>query len=370
MRRCANTKITSLVGYNIKRGLKICSFNPSNNSHLFYMRKNGSLSRRITAVGSRIQPRFVAAHLCGKDVCYGVRYISGGSGIAKYLVTPLLGKIGAMLWKEGFHGTEHINRSIRNLLKAMFILGITLLPFFFFYHVDEVYTPEIKRKRFLLFKSTAQLKLIESSQYKKWMKIYEEHGLDSRHPLYTRVNNLRDGIINNNYYVENITKMDWQVYIIKGETPQAKVFSNGNIFITTETIKASMSDTQIAIILGQGMAHCILSHPAEKYSMSMLNNVTTFFPLVAIWLGIGNSDVFGDLLAVFWTRKVMSFADESESICNTEMEHEAEEFAIKLLVKAGHDIEYRRAGNKYLHNLFVNVPRAFALIENDNKNKD
>ena len=102
----------------------------------------------------------------------------------------------------------------------------------------------------------------------------------------------------------------------------------------------------------------------------MLNNVTIFFPLVAIWLGIGNSDVFGDLLAVFWTWKVIGLADEFESIYDAEMEHEAEEFALKLLVKAGHDIDYRRAGNEYPHNLFVNVPRAFALVENDNKNND
>ena len=345
----SNTKIQPLVFYNIKRGLKTSVFNPSGNSNIFLGWTNDSLSGRTAVLGSSIPPSFGKAHLEGKNVGIGYRYMSGGSGIAKYLVTPLLGKLGSILWKEGFRGPENSNRSIRQFLKTLFILGITLFPFFFFYHVEEVYNPEIKRKRFLLFKSTAQLKQIESTQYRKWMNIFEENGLDRSSPMYTRVKSIKNQIIKSNNDLQCITKTEWKVYIIKGETPQAKVYSNGDIFITTKTIEVSVTDTEIAIILGRGMAHCALSHAAEKYSRSMLKNVTTFIPLVAIWIGIPyDSFGFGDLLAVFWHWKILIFADEFEAIYNTEMQKEAEQFAIKLLAKSGYEVDYGRSGNKHL----------------------
>lgn len=63
-------------------------------------------------------------------------------------------------------------------------------------------------------------------------------------------------------------KVNWQVFVIKDDSPNAFVLPNGKIFVNTGILPICKDEDGLATVLGHEVAHQLVRHSAEKISNS------------------------------------------------------------------------------------------------------
>ena len=63
---------------------------------------------------------------------------------------------------------------------------------------------------------------------------------------------------------------NWQVTVLKSNTPNAFVMPNGKIVVYTGILPIAKNDAGLAAILGHEVAHVVAKHSAERMSQTLL----------------------------------------------------------------------------------------------------
>jgi len=69
------------------------------------------------------------------------------------------------------------------------------------------------------------------------------------------------------------SKLNWEVIVVKSDTPNASVLPNGKIIINTGLMPVTKTEAGLAAIIGHEVAHVAARHSAERVSQVMLTNM-------------------------------------------------------------------------------------------------
>lgn len=129
---------------------------------------------------------------------------------------------------------------------------------------------------------------------------------------YTFLEKIRDNILNSGG-VDNRTKFEWQVFIVRNDsTLNAFVTPGGYIYVYTGLIKYLDNEDQLAGVMGHEIAHADKRHSTtnltKKYGVSLLLDV--IFGRNASGISGIAKDIAGGLGALSFSRATETEADE------------------------------------------------------------
>ncbi|KAG9029375.1 hypothetical protein FRB95_005382 [Tulasnella sp. JGI-2019a] len=86
--------------------------------------------------------------------------------------------------------------------------------------------------------------------------------------------------------VEERLQLEWEVFVIKDDTPNASVTGGGKIFVFTGILPYLNNDDGLATILGHEIAHQALRHIGERRSdLKVMGPLTLFLELLGLDVG-------------------------------------------------------------------------------------
>lgn len=181
----------------------------------------------------------------------------------------------------------------------------------------------------LMLISSATMDEAATTEYAKIIDAAKTAGTLNKDAKTTnRVKNIANRLINQvGTFREDATSWDWQVNVITEDTVNAWCMPGGKIVVYTGIIeKLSLSDAQLAAIVGHEIAHALREHSREQASQDQLRSLGV--------LAVGELAGLGDLGV-----NILNLASQYTITLPFSRSHETESDHIgtELMARAGYD---------------------------------
>lgn len=186
----------------------------------------------------------------------------------------------------------------------------------------------IKRNQLLMVSSEEVLQLSNQSYQKTLQQAQKEGKLDVDKNQLARLKNIANRLIAQTpAYRPDAKNWGWEVHTIKSNDLNAYVMPGGKIVFYTGIIdRLSLTDAEIAAIMGHEMAHALREHSRERISRQMATQTAIGIGAAVFGLSGGQAQVAG--LA----------GDLGLSLPNSRtQETEADLMGLELMARAGYD---------------------------------
>jgi len=176
--------------------------------------------------------------------------------------------------------------------------------------------------------SEAQMNQSAALAYTQTLKQASSKRTLNTDPIKTkRVKSIADRLIAQvGTFRDDALKWDWQVNVIKDDTVNAWCMPGGKIAVYTGIIdKLSLTDDELAAVMGHEIAHALREHSREQASTDQLKNVGIF----AVGLATGSSEIAN--LASLATQYTITLPFSRSH------ETEADTIGTELMARAGYN---------------------------------
>lgn len=161
-----------------------------------------------------------------------------------------------------------------------------------------------------------------------------------------RIQNITNNILSS---IENNPIKEWEIIVLERKDINAICLANGKIFINSGIFKAAKNDAQIAAILSHEISHALLSHGKAKINRSTISNQLEITGSVI-------AGIFNPLLIIPFLAIYEGVKHPVHEHYNKLEEREADKYSLRLMKKAGYDIN--EAVNLWKNMKIVNVEKS------------
>lgn len=128
------------------------------------------------------------------------------------------------------------------------------------------------------------------------------------------------------------TPFEFKFYLIQGAEPNAYAIPGGHIFLTTGLLVSTDNEQEVAGVLSHEIAHVMARHVAQLIERSKRLNIASMAAIIAGVL-LGGGGKTSEAVAT----TAMATAEALALKYTREMETEADQNALKYMIKAGYD---------------------------------
>ena len=194
-------------------------------------------------------------------------------------------------------------------------------------------TPVTGRKQFLVVPESQAIEASKEAYVQTLQPLRQQGKLNNNRALVARVHSITARLIPQAIaYRPETAAWDWQVVVIdEPETLNAWCMAGGKMAIYTGIVqKLSLSDDEIAQVMGHEIAHALAKHTAERMSVAMAQQAA--LQVGAILLG---GDSASSQIALQAAAAATTVGVQLPN--SRQQESEADRIGIELAAKAGYD---------------------------------
>jgi len=251
------------------------------------------------------------------------------------IVAAVVGRGVRVWWKRLPADKKIIFKDAALVHKKKFVVaGSTLVGGLAYAYESHIQECGVTGRRRFVALTPDQTKKISRVEFEQLLEELGPDIVQHRHPIYERVVNVSNRILQGNRDIRQIYDKNWTVTVVDQPVKNAFVLPSGNIFVFKGMLDLCENDDQLGIILGHEMAHTVLGHVAEKLTMASFVQVVLLVPMAVLWAILPNDGVA--LVADWFIDKVIRLIVELPF--SRDMEMEADEVGLTMAAKACFDV--------------------------------
>jgi len=251
------------------------------------------------------------------------------------IVAMVVGRGVRVWWKKLPLDKRVVFKEAAKIHRKKFVLaGTTLIGGLAYAYESHIQECGVTGRRRFVALTPDQTKKIAKVEFQQLLEDLGPDILPDRHPIYERVVNVSNRILQGNKDIRQIYDKSWTITVVDQPVKNAFVLPSGNIFVFKGMLDLCENDDQLGIILGHEMAHTVLGHVPEKLTMASFVQMVLLVPMAVLWAVLPNDGVA--LVANWFIDQVIKLIVDLPF--SRDMEMEADEVGLKMAAKACFDV--------------------------------